>query len=220
MEKLKKTIEQYGRWSRLSIYTGRIETSISTDFSLALENAKALLEAISVEICRLKKIEIEANASINSVLKRAFTAIGYKGDNRVTQISSALATIGQQIGELRNEIGATSHGKSLEALKERNYKVDGLTKEFLIDTTEIIACFLIRTFENENPRSKNETVENKLEYNDNEDFNDSWDDFYGEFFMGAYAYIASEILYYVDYSAYLTEHKTFIERKEGEDSGG
>lgn len=217
MEKLKKVIEQYGRWSALTEYTNRIETHISSDFSQSLENAKALLETISKEICCSKKIEIEATASINNVLKKAFTAIGYTSSDMVTQISSAMATIGQQMGILRNEIGATSHGKFLEELKERNHKVDELTKEFLIDSTVIVACFLIRTFENENPRLKREAVESKLVYRENEDFNEFWDDAYGEFVMGDYSYTASEILFHVDYPAYLTEHMAFKEGEEGEE---
>jgi len=156
MERLKKVIEQYGRWSELITYTDRIEAHISTDFSHAIENAKALLETIGKEICNAKGVKLGATASINVVMKKAFTAIGYTSSSLVAQISSALATIGQNIGELRNDIGTTSHGKSLEELKERNNRVDDLTKEFLIDTTIIVASFLIRTFENENPRAKTE----------------------------------------------------------------
>lgn len=169
------------------------------------------------EICCSKEIEIEATASINNLLRKAFTAIGYRSSGMVTQISSALATIGQQMGILRNEIGATSHGKSLAELKERNQKVDELTKEFLIDATVIVACFLIRTFENENPRLKREAVESELVYSENEDFNEFWDDAYGEFVMGNYSYTASEILFHVDYLAYLTEHKAFKEGEEAEE---
>ncbi len=118
------------------------------------------------------------------------------------------------MGDLRSEIGPTSHGKSLDDLEERNDKVDELTREFLIDTTVIVASFLIRTFENENPRVKAETAEDRLLYDENESFNDSWDDLYGEFEMGVYSYTASEILFNVDYQAYVTEHSAFI---EGED---
>ena len=150
-------IEQYGRWPELTIYTDRIDAHISTDFSHTIENAKALLETTGKEICKSKAVEIDTTASINSVLKKAFIAIGYTSSDLVPQISSALATIGQQLGELRNDIGATAHGKSLKDLEERNSKVDELTREFLIDTTVIVASFLIRTFENENPRSKKET---------------------------------------------------------------
>ncbi len=136
MEMLKKVIEQYGRWSELAIYTDRIEVHTSTDFSHAIEYAKAHLETIGKEICKSKGFELEATASSNSILKKVFTAIGYTSSSLVAQISSALATIGQNIGELRNDIGTTSHGKSLEELKETNNKVDDLTREFLIDTTK------------------------------------------------------------------------------------
>lgn len=216
MEKLKKVLEQYGRWSELTTYSDRIETHIHTDFSHSLENAKALLETISKEICCSRNIEVDSTASINNILRKAFAAIGYNNSSLVTKISSALATIGQQMGELRNEIGITSHGKSLEELKERNNKVDELTKEFLIDATEIVACFLIRSFENEAPKLKSEVVENKLLYIDNEAFNEFWDNTHGEFEMGDYSYTASEILFYVDYPAYLSEHKSFMEFGEGE----
>ena len=209
MERLKKVIEQYGRWSVLTTYTDRIEAHTSTDFSISIENAKALLETICKEICDSKDIKVEATASINSVLKRAFTAIGYKSSSLIAQISSALATIGQNIGELRNEIGTTSHGKSLEELKERNKTVDKLTKEFLVDTTVIVASFLIRAFENENPRTKTEKAETKLIYAENDAFNDFLDEIYGEFEMGAYSFPASEILFYVDYNDYVKEYQDF-----------
>lgn len=121
------------------------------------------------------------------------------------------------MGELRNEIGATSHGKPLKELQERNHKVDELTKEFLIDSTIIVACFLIKTFENEDIGSNSVTDETKLVYSENEGFNEFWDDAYGEFTMGDYSYTASEVLFHVDFPAYLTEHKAFIECEEGEE---
>ncbi|NQU03992.1 MAG: abortive infection family protein [Syntrophaceae bacterium] len=212
MERLKSVIEQYGRWSELTIYTDRIEAHVTTDFSHAIENAKALLETIGKEICKSKDVELGAAPSTNAVMKKAFTAIGYSNNTLITQISTALATIGQQIGNLRNEISPTSHGKSLDELKERNSKVDELTREFLIDTTVIVSSFLIRTFENENPRTKKtEGVGTKLIYTDNDAFNDFWDDLYGEFEMGDYSFPASEILFNVDYDAYVTEQKAFTE---------
>lgn len=214
MERLKNIIEQYGRWSELTTYTDRIEAHIATDFSHVMENAKALLETIGKEICESKGVALEPTASINSVLKKAFSAIGYTGDDMVTQISSALATIGQQIGELRNEIGTTSHGKSLEELKERNSKIDEFTKEFLVDTIVIVASFLIRAFENESPRVSIKDTESKIQYSENEKFNDLWDEIYGDFEMSEYSYTASEILFNVDYQAYVKEHKAFAESEE------
>lgn len=217
MNKLKKTIEQCGRWAELSIYIGRIETHMESDFSHSLENAKALLETVGKEICKLKGTQISETSSINGILKNAFSSLGYSNSNLVNQIASALATIGQQVGELRNEIGISSHGKSLEEIRKRNNRVDILTREFLIETVEIISCFLIRNFENENPRKPNETLEEALAYLGAEEFNEFWDDAFGEFEMGDYAYPASEILFNIDKQAYINEYNAFSANKTTEE---
>lgn len=212
MEKLKKVIDQYGRWSILSIYIDRIEAHIEADFSLSLENSKALLESIGREICLNKQRELAENSSVNGILKNAFSAMGYSNSNLVSQISGALATIAQQVGELRNNIGITSHGKTLAELKERNNQINFMTRELLIDSIEIISCFLIRIFENENPRVLVEIEEDKtISYDDASDFNESWDELFGDFEMGDYSYTASEILYNVDNEAYINEYKGFKE---------
>jgi len=211
MDKLRETVKKYAQWSELTIYIDRMEAHLESDFSHSLENAKALLETIGKEICKVRGVELKADSSINGVLKNAFSAIGYSNTNLVNQISSALATIGQQVGELRNEIGAISHGRSLDDIKERNNKVDLLTREFLIDSTLVIAVFLIRAFENEKPSLSTAVLEEPLDYNEFSAFNDFWDESSGDFEMGAYSYTASEILYNVDYKAYKNEYTVFSE---------
>ncbi len=60
-------------------------------------------------------------------------------------------------------------------------------------------------------------VETKIHFEDQEDFNNFWDYTYGEFEMGEYSYTASEILYNVDYPAYITEQKAFADSEEGDE---
>jgi Abortive infection C-terminus len=202
----------------------RIEGHLEVDFSVSVENAKALLESIAKEICHAKGVELGSAPSINAVLKRAFVAMDYTADGLVTQVSSALATIGQNVGNLRNEISPTSHGKSLAELSDRNSKVDLLTREFLIDSTLVVAVFLIRAFE-ERQSDVSVPVDNAVialpDYEDNEVFNERWDEAFGEFTMGSYTFSASEILFNVDTQAYQTEYKNFMESEEepaGEDA--
>lgn len=213
MEKLRTTIAQYSGWQELTLYVDRIEGHIESDFSHSLENAKALLEAIGKEICCTKNVDLGKSPSINDVVKKAFCALRYSNNNLVNQVSRALANIGQEIGELRNEISATSHGKSMEELRERNSRVDLLTREFLIDSTLVVAVFLIRAFEERKGAAAvpdAETAqEERLRYGESNEFNTLWDDAYGEFEMGDYSYPASEILYNVDYKAYETECNAF-----------
>jgi hypothetical protein len=215
MEKLRATIAQYSRWQELSLYIDRMEGHLESDFSISIENAKALLESIGKEICCTKGISLGSAPSINAVLKNAFLALGYTNEDLVNQVSRSLANIGQEIGNLRNEISPTSHGKSLDELRERNNKIDLLTREFLIDSTLVVAIFLIRAFEerkiNIGTQTQNAIEEDALGYEEFEDFNSFWDDAFGEFSMGTYSYTASEILYNVDYQAYRSEHKAFRE---------
>ena len=215
MNKLRDLINKYGRWSPLSDYILRIETYVDSDFGIAVENAKSILESISKEICDDKGISLGSRESINSTLKKACRAIGFSGDDTLTQLSTSIANIGQQMGNLRNDRGPTVHGRTMEELRVRNEGLDSITKRFLIDTTELIACFLIMNFENENTRAVESSV--SIEYLDAEDFNESWDDSFGEFLMGDYSYLASEILFNVDIEAYSTEYKAFKEMKEGEE---
>lgn len=216
MEKLRATIEQYGRWKDLVIYLDRMEAHLESDFSHALENAKALLESIGKEICSAQNVELSATSSINGVLKKAFCALGYSNDNLVNQVSRALSNIGEEIGNLRNEISPTSHGKSLDELRDRNNKVDVLTRDFLIDSTMVVAIFLIRAFEERKEAAvlaaEESPEELLLQYDELEEFNAYWDDAYGRFEMGdSYIYTASEILFIMDYKAYESEYKEYME---------
>jgi hypothetical protein len=134
----------------------------------------------------------------------------------VKQVSTALATIGQNVGELRNQISPTSHGKPLDELRDRNNKVDLLTREFLIDSTLVVAVFLIRAFEERQHTAKPlpvalSAVESGPSYDDNEDFNNFWDESFGDFSMGNYNFTASEVLFALDAQAYATELKAFNE---------
>lgn len=213
MDKLRSTIEQYSRWKELTDYIDRIEGHLEVDFSISVENAKALLESIGKEICSAKEVELSTKASMNAILKQAFRALGYSNEGLVNQVSGALATIAGNLGKLRGDISPISHGRSLDDLRDRNNGVDMLTREFLIDSTLVVAVFLIRTFEERETTAileADETTESeRLNYNDEEDFNDSWDESYGEFEMGEYSYTASEILFYVDYKAYESECRVF-----------
>jgi hypothetical protein len=214
MEKLRITIEEYGQWKPLELYIDRMEASIEADFSLTVENAKALLESIGKEICMAKGEILPASPTINDVLKKSFSSLGYSNQSLVNQVSRSLANVGQELGNLRNEISPTSHGKSLDELRDRNNKVDLLTRDLLIDSTLVIAIFLIRAFEERREVSVpafEAPKEELLKYDESENFNEFWDEAYGEFAMGDYSYNASEILYNLDYKAYETEYKGFAE---------
>lgn len=213
MQKLREVIDSNTRWSEFSIFIDRIESSRDQDFSLAFENAKALLESVCKEICKSCGKELSPQSSMNGIVKTSFSALGFSTSEISVRISGSLASIGQVIGELRNDIGVTGHGRTMEELRQRNSKVDELTKDFLFDSIKTIIIFLIRSFEYKQSNNMN-TQEKEQENERNKDFDEFLDENYGEFVMGDYSYTASQILFAVDSEAYQYERKNF-ESEEG-----
>jgi hypothetical protein len=79
----------------------------------------------------------------------------------------------------------------------------------------MVASFFIRRFEAEFPLSNDPATFNKaFEYNEHPEFNENWDESFGEFSMGVYSYAASEILFAVDPQAYSTEALAFLRDQE------
>lgn len=216
MEKLRTLIEQHSRWQPLEEYIQRIEAFIQSDFSISIENSKSLLESIAKEICSNQGQSFEETDSPAKLLKLAFGCIGIQSTTISPQIAVALSTIGQFVGELRNEIGTISHGRTMDELQSKKDILDEITREFLLNSTEIISCFLIQFFEWKFPPTKTTSPERIpiLLYSDCNDFNEYLDENYGEFAIGALSYSASEILFHVDNQAYKSEYKEFIKDQE------
>lgn len=189
------------------MYIERIVGFRDTDFSVCVENAKALLETIAKEICQQRGQQLENNESVGKLLGLSFGCLGYAKTDTIRQIGTAIANIATQMGNFRNEIGYTAHGKTLTELSKRDQSIAGLSGDFLINATELVSCFLIEAFETDNPIV---VQDESLDLNDNEDFNEYWDNLYGEFKMTEdYTYPASEILFSVDIEAYKTQLNAF-----------
>lgn len=203
MERIKSLLDKFSRWQPLGEYIDRIEGYRQTDFSVCVENSKSLLESIAKEICTKKGQPLVGNEAVSKVIGLSFGSLGYAPSNTIRQIGQSIANIGQQMGNFRNEVGATAHGKTMDELRDRQTSIHDLTGDFLLLQSEIVACFLIEAFETDNPLT---TTERMLKLYDNPDFNEKWDEIYGEFRMTEdYTYTASEILFNVDNEAYKTE---------------
>jgi hypothetical protein len=121
------------------------------------------------------------------------------------------------MGNFRNEIGKVSHARTLDELQNRRKTLNTLTEDFLLQSTEIVSCFLIETFELDNPRTKHR---GEIIYEDSPNFNESWDETFGEFVMTPdYTYAASEILFNLDREAYKSELQYFKTKKDETGNG-
>lgn len=208
MEKLKAVADKYYRWQPLiEEYIQRIETYRDTNFPVCVEHSKSLLETIAKEICSDKGTAFANDDGTGKLLKYAFDSLGFGNSNTIKQVSSGIANIGNHMSLLRNEIGAIAHGKTLEEIQRNKDIIDSTTSEFLLDSTELICVFLIQLFES-GEIEKNDSGE-YIEYDENTDFNEYWDDIYGEYIMGDYSYNSSLILHKLDPLAYKSELNNF-----------
>jgi hypothetical protein len=203
MDRLNETIAQYSHWKSLSEYTNRIQAYKESDFPLCIENAKSLLESIAKEICVQRGQSYSDKDSTGKILKTAFAGLGYGDEAKLQQVARAISHIGSQMGLLRNKVGATSHGRTLEELEKRRSLIDKTSCDFLIMSTELVCCLLIQLFESNAPPKMPELE--MLSYEENPDFNDSLDSEQGEFMIGSLTFLPSEILYRMDPLAYKEE---------------
>lgn len=124
-----------------------------------------------------------------------------------------VSQVGKHINELRNARGDLSHGKRIPKALINDQDLSRLLKEI----TESIARYLISSFfsfELEKTKEEPEVEEDRIEYEDNQDFNDLLDDEYpldGKLLYSQALYS----LYYEDYAiqrqAYLDEQKSLEE---------
>jgi len=200
LEKLKNTIEKYSGWQLYSEDIERIEGYQNINFAICVDSCKCLLEGISKSICELKSQPINSHENMSKLLSLAFGSLGYPDSDCTKQVGKAISSIGQQIGNLRNEIGRLGHGRSLQELNNREDIINSITRDFLLSAIESLCCFLIETFELDNPIVQPIP---EIRYEDVPEFNDYWDEAYGEFNMGLNAsFMASEILFKCEFDSY------------------
>lgn len=207
MERLRQLINQYSRWKGLEEYCQRIDGYLRTDYSIAVENTKALLESICKTILHEKQVDIEANDSMQKLMKKAVGVFDSEHSEQLKQISTSLVNLSKNLAEVRNTVAKVSHGQHLDALGEE--ALDAMSAAFLVSSTESIACFLIEFYEQVFPRKSGDKP---LRFEDHTDFNDYLDEEAFELVQVlrqggelAYEYNASEVLFSVEPRAYQTE---------------
>lgn len=98
---------------------GRIESCVDSDPCLAIGTAKELIETCAKSILAQRGIEADPNAEITKLIKAVMKELkllpddvpdSAKGADSIKRLMSNLATVAQNISELRNLYG-TGHGK-------------------------------------------------------------------------------------------------------------
>lgn len=114
-------------------------------------------------------------------------------------IAEVLSSLDDKINLLHRQ------NKTLEHMAEtlfRQWFVEEASEDWEYnELVNYVSVFMIRNFEAKHQRTAHETMVDSLGYLEAEGFNESWDDSFGEFAMGDYSYLASEVLFNVDKQA-------------------
>ena len=207
MDRLKKAIEQYPHWRALNLYVERIELARESNFPACIGAGKTLLESIAKEICKRRATDPGTSPTMAGVMKTAFKTLGLNKQDSMVQISTALATIAQNIGQIRNSIDTSAHGKVLADLDPQKAAINQYTSDFLVDSVDNVSVFLIHTYEH--VRQDEENNEAEPDYLNFEEFNAQFDEEWGEVFIGDYSYQPSEVLFFVDRNAFDSEYAIY-----------
>lgn len=215
MKNLKQLIsnnsEKFGEFTYYLLHIEKIENNIIIHPDIAIETCKAMIEGICKTILfRLNRSYDEMSVK-EWVFQRIFsTSVNLIAENDNTFEADYIDNfkhIIKLLGEIRNKRGHISHGKS--APKNLNSSVE--FAEFVEQFTSTILIYILKHFFN-----LRISLELKIEYLDNEDFNNQLDEITP--LDGIVKY--SKALYEQDYILYedlLNEYNQNIEIKDNDD---
>lgn len=196
--------------SAIENYHEDLHTGISLDCcnSLLQSISKTIITQID-PLIDVKTLSKGAPSQTNNLIRTAANLIKKNDDVFERDFISKLAQIGQHINELRNARGDLSHGKHIPKELLNDQDLSRLLREI----TESLSRYLISSFfsfELEKIDKESETEEERIRYDDNQEFNDLLDEEYP--LDGKLLYSqALHTLYYEDYEIQL---QTYLDEQE------
>jgi hypothetical protein len=193
-----------------------IEQNVAQNPRLAFDLCKATIETTCKTVLRERGIEPESADNVQDLLKQALNHLDILPDSHrdrpkvrdgLKKTLNGLKTVVQGLAEIRNDEGFASHGPDAFAPS-----LDTLHALMAARATDAIVHFLVgchRAF----PRSSGAR---RLEYADNQTFNDYVDDLHGLIRIFESQYKPSEVLFELDDVAYTDALKGYQAELEAE----
>lgn len=189
-----------------------LEDAVATNPGLAFDLAKALIESVCKTIMRDRAQAVSDEDNLPRlfgttlrqlrVLPDAHTADAETGRS-IRKTVAALSAVVQGICELRNKQGFASHGKLAET-----QPLESVQAELVARAADAVVTFLYKahtSYAIQSPTPK------RVELVDNDDFNTFVDESHELVHIFDLQYRPSEVLYYVDYEAYVDKLALFGE---------
>lgn len=211
MRKTQSFIDANVKWQALGDYVLRIETYRASSPGLVIENCKSLVESI------FKTILVEADSKTEADLKDCDIGNLYKQVKKVLFFEekgylNIIGSFSSAISEFRNKLGETSHGKDIYTLENNRTALFDDEILFLLSTTDNISYFLLSYYKNLYPAYAEKRKE--LEYEDNQEFNEWFDETEEAVSLGGVSLSPSRVLFDGDTEAYKTSLSEYLGKNE------
>ena len=195
--------------SAIENYHEDLHTGVSLDCcnSLIQSICKTIITQIDSEI-EVKTLDKGSHSITNSLVSKAATLLQKNDDVYEKGFISAITKLGRCIADLRNSRGDLSHGKCIP----KELANDGDLSRLLREITESLSRYLISSFfsfELEKIDKESETEEERIRYDDNQEFNDLLDEEYP--YEGKLLY--SQALYELYYEDYEIRLQTYLDEQ-------
>ena len=206
MEKTQSFIDANVKWKTLGNYVLRIETYRISSPELVVENCKALVESI------FKTILVELNSENEESLKTntingLFGKVKKKLFYEKQSYTNIIGSFSKTISEYRNKHGEISHGKDIYALESNRSALLNDEIFFLLSMTDNISYFILSYYNSLFPIL---AAKKKIEYEDNQQFNEWFDTKEEAISLGGVLLLPSRVLFDGDIEAYKINLNEYI----------
>lgn len=200
MEKLRALVTQHPSWQGILEIIYEIEEEFDSKPHLSVGKTKSLIESICRTILDRSSHEYSTKWDFPKLIKETVKYLDietvYNPD-----IRQAFVLLMGSLSHVRNNFDDRAHGHSLEW---KLNKLDSISNSLIIASSEAFSCFFIEFYEENFGKSNNLITEEEKEK-----FYDYLDDKYGNTIVAGIPYSTSDVLPFIDETAYKDKYQEF-----------
>lgn len=202
MNWIREYINRMPSFGYLNNHISTIEDTVETNPDLCIEVCKSLIESICKTILTNQSVVYNTSGKFQILVKQTIEhlLIDENYEEEVSELVRRIASVSQQLCEMRNLSGFASHGKDIEHIPLN------MTLALLAyKTTDIVGGFILRSYICHTTRT-----DSRIRYEDCMRFNELFDED-NPLELGGVILSASEALYKQDYEAYKEAYNSYLD---------
>jgi hypothetical protein len=205
---IREHISKMPSFRYLETHISTIEETVETNPALCIETCKSLIESLCKTILTNRNAFHNESTKFQILVKQALdTLISHEVYSKeLSELVRRIASVSQQIGEIRNFSGFASHGQDM-----KHTRLNSTLSLLTYKITDVIGGFIMHYYINHSTKP-----DSRIHYEDCHSFNEFFDEDY-PLEIGGVILSASEVLYSQDYEAYKENYYSYLDNlnKEG-----